>query len=51
MSNNIPELEFGCEFEFYVNANIEEELIEELKSISKVELVIIIIVVKILTTR
>ncbi len=40
MSNNIPELEFGCEFEFYINANIEEELIEELKSISKVELVI-----------
>ena len=37
---NKPELQFGCEFEFYVNQMIEDELINELSSLLKTELII-----------
>ncbi len=40
MSNNMPELQYGCEFEFYVNQMIEDNLIDELTSVSKSELTV-----------
>lgn len=37
---SVDDLQFGCEFEFYVNEMIEDELIEELRLISNEDLVI-----------